>query len=262
MAEAAGLIYEEHGGGNPDPPLVLLHGAGGSRLNWPPLLRRLPGRRTLAPDLPGHGRSLPRDEATIGDYAEEVADWLDAVGVPPAVLVGHSMGSAVALSLALASADRVRGLVLIGAGPRLRVNARLLEATSRPDTFPDAVEKIIAWSFAAQASARLVELARRRMLEVDAESAHRALTSCNAFDAGDRLAEIACPTLILVGDSDRMTPPALSDELAEKIPGARLEVIPGAGHMLMMERPRDVADRLQAFCRTEFPEAGGRPAVT
>lgn len=253
MAEAAGLIHEEHGGGNPDPPLVLLHGAGGSRLNWPPRLRRFPGRWTLAPDLPGHGRSPARAATTIDDYTRDVADWLDAVGVPPAVVAGHSMGSAIALSLALVSPDRVRGLVLIGAGPRLRVNPHLLEATSRVDTFPQAVERIIGWSFAPGAPARLVELARRRMLEVDPDSVNRALTCCHAFEAGDRLGEIACPTLILVGASDRMTPPALSIELAEKIPGARLETIPEAGHMLMLERPAEVAARLRSFYNRHFP---------
>jgi pimeloyl-ACP methyl ester carboxylesterase len=155
------------------------------------------------------------------------------------------MGAAIALTLALESAPA--GLVLIGSGARLRVNPRLLEMTSRPESHGEAVEAIVGWSYAPQAPPRLLELARARLLETDPVSLHRALSACDNFDVSDRLGMITCPTLILVGEHDRMTPPRLSQELVQKIPGARLEMIEAAGHMLMLERPEQVAASLTRF---------------
>lgn len=157
------------------------------------------------------------------------------------------MGSAIALTLAVHSLRGVAGIVLLGSGARLRVNPRLLEAASRPETYRRAVELILGWSFAPEASPRLVELARKRMLETGPGSLHRALAASDAFDLSDSLGQVACPALILVGVHDRMTPPPLSQELAEKIPGARMETIEAAGHMLMLERPEQVASRLERF---------------
>src|SRR3972149_1063444 len=119
MPKVEELNEEEHGGGNQAPPLVFLHGAGGNRLHWPPGIRRLEGVHTYALDLPGHGRSPSAGEATIKDFARRVAPWRGARGVARPVLVGHSMGSAIALTVALGEPQSLARLILIGAGPRL-----------------------------------------------------------------------------------------------------------------------------------------------
>jgi pimeloyl-ACP methyl ester carboxylesterase len=243
------LRYEEHGGGNPDPPLVFIHGAGGSRLHWPPALRRLAGYRTLSIDLPGHGESRPGDEASIDDYARRLAAWRTALIVHRPVLVGHSMGSAIALASTLAEPAAIAGLVLVGAGPRLRVNPALLETVGRPETFSAAVDQILGWSFAAGADPRWIELARARMVEAGPAVLAADLRACDDFDATARLAEIRVPTLIVVGRDDRMTPLRLSEELQAGIAGARLEVIEAAGHMVMLEQPETVAHALQSFLK-------------
>ena len=248
MPQVEELNYEEHGGGTQAPPLVLLHGAGGSRLHWPPGVRRLQGVHTFALDLPGHGKSAAGAEASIEAFAERVADWRRGSAVPGPVLVGHSMGSAIALTVALSEPEALAGLVLMGAGPRLRVNPILLERTARVETFASAVEQILQWSFAPQASPRLVALARRSMLEAGPEVLHRDLQACDAFDLGDRLAEVQAPTLIIVGSQDRMTPPRLSEDLHERISSSRLQTVEDAGHMVMLERPEVVARMLRGFC--------------
>ena len=253
MPQTAGLHYEVHGGGNLGPPLVFVHGAGGSRLHWPLGLRRLAGRHTLAVDLPGHGQSPIGENSGIDGYVRGLADWRTAVPVHRPVLVGHSMGAAIALTAALEEPAALAGLVLVGAGPRLRVNPKLLEGVAQPETFAAAVHQIVLWSFAPEADARMVELARRRMIETGSAVLADDLRACNAFDVTSRLSGIRLPTLIIVGRNDRMTPLGLSEELQQGIAGARLRVVEAAGHMVMLERPAAMATFLQSFLEDVFP---------
>ena len=103
------------------PPLVLVHGAGGTHLLWPAALRRLAETSVYALDLPGHGRSEGSAQPRIDRYAEAVDDFLQTIGLHQAVIAGHSMGGAVALQLGLDYPGRIAGLVLIATGPRLPV---------------------------------------------------------------------------------------------------------------------------------------------
>jgi pimeloyl-ACP methyl ester carboxylesterase len=242
MPIAADLYYhiyegEERPG---SPPVVLIHGAGGSHLYWPAEMRRLPGRAVYALDLPGHGKSPGRGQQSIAGYTQAVADWMEAVELPRAALVGHSMGSAIALSLALNDPEKVDKLILIGGGARLRVAPGLLESTGSQTTFGSAVETINANSFGPDAPPRLVELSIQRMGEVRPTVLHGDLLACDQFDQSDRLEEVQPLTLILCGSEDRMTPVRFSQFLADHISGARLIIFPGAGHMLMLERPAEV----------------------
>ena len=123
MPVAAEIYYSIHADSSGDqrPPVVLIHGAGGTHLFWPSEVRRLAGYRVYSLDLPGHGKSGGRGLQTISAYRQAVCAWLEAVGLHSAVFVGHSMGSAIALTLALDDPEHVLGLGLIGASARLRV---------------------------------------------------------------------------------------------------------------------------------------------
>lgn len=230
------------------PPLVLLHGAAGNHLFWPTELRRLPGRTVLALDLPGHGRSVETGGMQrIAAYAAEVIGCLHALDIPRVILAGHSMGGALALALALSNPELVAGLVLISTAARFQVNSALLAAAS-PTGFSQAVEDICRWSFSSQADPRLVALARQRMTEVRPSVLHGDLLACAEVDFREDLSRLACPTLVLCGSEDRMTPLRQSQYLADAISGARLQVIEGAGHMLMLEQPQPVAQVVGNFC--------------
>src|SRR2546428_3925178 len=119
------LEIDEGGAGSP--AVLFLHRAGGGAQDWTPVLRRLRalerGFRALALDLPGHGRSAAAAEepATLARYARLVAEWADAIALPRAVLVGHSMGCAIAVELALLRPAFVAGLVLVGGALRFRI---------------------------------------------------------------------------------------------------------------------------------------------
>ncbi len=250
MAEAAGLAYERHGGGAPSPerpPLILIHGAGGTRWHWPPEIRRLPGRTVFAIDLPGHGASSGAGHDSIAAYQADIVDWLDALGLERAVWVGHSMGGAVALMAALEAPARVAGLVLVASGARLRVHPAILEKTAEGARFLDAVDEVTGWAFSPQTSGRLVAQARKRMEKNRPETLHGDFVACDAFDVVGRVGQVAAPTLAIVGRDDRLTPEKYARWLEEEVRGARLEVIEAAGHMVMLEQPRAVAQAIERF---------------
>jgi pimeloyl-ACP methyl ester carboxylesterase len=228
-------------------PVVLIHGAGGTHLHWPPEIRRMPGYRIFALDLPGHGKSVGRGYQSISAYAQVVLKWLDEVGIHKAVFIGHSMGSAIATALALDHTTHVMGLVLISGGARLRVAPALLDSVSSPTTFLRAVEMIVSWSFSEKASVKLTELAARRMGETRPSVLHGDFLACDAFDEIQRISQIRKPTLILCGNDDRMTPLRYSQFLAHNIPDAALTSIPDTGHMVMLERPQAVAKAIEDF---------------
>lgn len=248
MPSAAGLYYFAHRAEDlARPPVVLLHGAGGHHLYWPPQVRRLHNERILAVDLPGHGKSAGVGHHSIADYADEVIRFVESLKLSKVVLVGHSMGGAIALQVAIKYPQRVLALGLLGSAARLSVNPTLLRLASDPSKVAETVHTIIENSFAPGTSARLKELAGQRMAESRPSVLYGDLLACNAFDASAEASQVAVPTLILFGDDDRMVPVASGRALRRAIPGARLEMLPDAGHMLMLEQPERVAAFLNEF---------------
>jgi len=229
------------------PPIVLLHGAGGNHLYWPPSVRRLSGYRVYAVDLPGHGKSRGRGQQTIQAYRDCILSWMEEIKLHSAVFIGHSMGSAIVMSLALEQPQHILGLGLVGSGARLKVSKILLETASSPTTFHNAIDTIVSWSFAPQAPEQLKVLAAKRMIEIRYSVLYNDLLACDAFDVSEHVDKIQCPTLVMCGEQDKMTPKRYSQFLADRIPHSNLAVIPDAGHMVMLEQPDIVADSLSAF---------------
>jgi pimeloyl-ACP methyl ester carboxylesterase len=222
-------------------PLILIHGAGGSYLHWPPEIRHHAGGDILAIDLPGHGASSGEGMQSIAAYARVVHQFALDMGLEQVVLAGHSMGSAVALQVSLDHPDRVSGVILVGSGAKLRVHPQLLEYCASAETYPQVVSQVLDWSFSPEVDQKLVNLAGQRMAEVPPGVMLSDFTACNAFDIREQVGEINPPTLIICGEDDRMTPVWFSQYLAGEIEGSRLEVIPGAGHMVMLEKAEIVA---------------------
>jgi pimeloyl-ACP methyl ester carboxylesterase len=248
MPVAAGLYYFAHETGNfSRPSVILIHGAGGNHLYWPPQIRRLHDQSIFAVDLPGHGKSEGVGHHIIDDYVGNVSEFIKALNLNGAVLVGHSMGSAVALQMAIRFPKKVLGLGLVGSGARLRVAPAILQSASDPSTFADAVRMVNESSFAPQANRRLKELAGQRMSEVRPSVLYGDFLACDAFNAMDQISKISVPTLVLCGAEDKMTPLKYSEFLRDGIPSARMEIVPNAGHMVMLEQPDIVAEFLAGF---------------
>jgi pimeloyl-ACP methyl ester carboxylesterase len=174
-----------------------------------------------------------------------------------AVFIGHSMGSAIALQLALSRPRRTLALGLIGGGIRMHVAPELITNTSSPSTFPLAVRAVIDWSFSQQAEARMKDLVAQRMLETRPTVLYGDFLACDAFDIGEQIAKVRAPVLVLCGTEDRMMPPRYSEYMAGHMKNARLHLVDEAGHMTMLEKPAVVAERLQMFVSDIPYQPGG-----
>lgn len=244
---AAGISFTDSAPAAPGLPLVLLHGAGGTHRHWPEELRTLAGRRVLALDLPGHGASPGPSHTTVPGYVRSVVGFLDALGVERAAVAGLSMGGAVALTLALDHPARVAALVLADTGARLRVSPAILAATADPAALATGADDMAASSFGPGASPAL-----RRELADELRAAapgvvHGDFLACDAFDVLARLGELRVPALVVCGTEDRFAPPRYAEYLRDHIAGARLELVPGAGHMAVREAPARVAGAVAVF---------------
>lgn len=227
------------------PGAVLLHGAGGSHLDWPPTLRRLSGVHVYALDLPGHGRSEPPGRYRIEAYADVVSRFLKAIELQRAILIGHSMGGAIAQELALRQVPDLVGLVLMGTGARLRVSEDILRGL-REDP-EKALATILEGYWGDDAPESLKARAHRRLHEVDDEVFYGDFLACDHFDRMDQVQEIRLPTLVISGTVDRMTPLKYGRFLAQQIPDARLKIVEGGNHMMALQKPQEVSAYVDEF---------------
>ena len=224
--------------------LVFLHAAGSSGDEWVQQRLALGGAYEIAtPDLPGHGASKDGPLQSI----EDMSGWIAATqDVARAVIVGHSLGAAV--GIALAASHRLRGLVLVGASPRLDVPEGFLARVSRDPAA--AVERLAASGFASGARAGLVDKASAYLARNDPAVLAADFRAGVAFDATPYLSRIRVPTLVVAGAEDRLTTVEDAEAIARGVRGAELAVIDGAGHMVMLERPREFNERVERFLGT------------
>jgi pimeloyl-ACP methyl ester carboxylesterase len=210
-------------------------------------LRRLPDHEVYALDLPGHGRSGGQGRTEIAAYAEVVREFADALKLPAFVLGGHSMGGAIALEFALRYGGRLAGLILVGTGASLRVAPEIL--TGIQNDIEGTTALLAEWAHGVRFDPNLQRIYLRRLREIDPQVLAGDFLACDAFDRRADVTAITAPALILCGDADRMTPVKYSQFLAEHIAGAQLVIVPGAGHMAMLEpgsRPA-IADAVRQF---------------
>jgi pimeloyl-ACP methyl ester carboxylesterase len=242
------LFYTQHPAGALNRiPVVLIHGAGGSHLSWAAEIRRMPAFQVFALDLPGHGRSGGRGYQNIGDYARVVVNWSMGIGLQNAYYVGHSMGAAITLSIAIQFPELVRGAALLGCGNKLSVAPLLLEETTSSLTYASVVDKIIKWSFYTGAPEKLKSLTAKHMLESRPSVLHSDFVACGRYEVGDKLNSITCPVLVVCGQKDKMVPVSQSRLLAASIQSARLVELQDTGHMMMLEKPQVVCEMLSDF---------------
>ena len=237
--------------GQGDIPLVLLHGVGSDKRVWAPQLDAFAGeRRTVALDYPGYGESAPRPGATLDDFADSCWAALDALGIGRAHLCGLSLGGVVAIAMHAAAPDRCASLVLADSFARhpegQAIHDRSLSAATELGMRGLAQARVGALVAPGTSDAVQAELIDT-MAAIDPAAYERGAKAVWLADQRERVRAIRCPVLILCGSEDRITPPALSEDLKDRLPHATLVEIAGAGHLSNIEQPAIFNRVLGAF---------------
>ena len=225
--------------------LVFIHGAGNTGLVWHYQAEYFADSDAVS--LPGH----PEGNActSVDDYAEWLYRYVQQKGYSQPVLVGHSMGGAVAQMYALKYPTGVKGLVLIGTGARLRVRPDFLE-------FIEAnIDSPATWlkGFVEPSYSRVAPAVRDRvidkMVEVGPAVQLNDFRCCDRFDIMDKVHQIEVPTLVICGTEDDMTPVKYARYFADKIAGSNLVIVEGGSHLVFLEKPDEVNRAIEDFLR-------------
>lgn len=248
------------------PTAVFIHGGQNDHSVWVLQTRYFAhhGFGVLAVDLPGHGRSQGPALATIEDLSDWLCCLLDAAGVSKAVLIGHSMGSLIALESAARAkqSGRIAGIALVGTAYPMKVADALLDAANNDQQ--SAIDMVNIWSHStmspkpsAPGPGFYVQGASRRLMQRIAGQSSAKPTvfytdfaACNAYANGEQAAQaVTCPTLFLLGQRDVMTPPKAAAGLIGAIKQAKVVQVEACGHALMAEQPDAVLEHLFRFAK-------------
>jgi len=226
--------------------ILFIHGAGGGQYTWS--YQKGFFEKEFNPiviELPGHGESEGEGEKEIGRYAEHVYAFQKAVGLQKVFLVGHSMGGAIVQTLGLIHPEVIKGIVLVGTGAKLKVLPMILDGVKAD--FEETVRKITQFSHSRKTPLVFIERGIADMLQCRPEVLYGDFAACDRFDVMKEVEKIDLPTLILCGEDDELTPVKYSQFLHSRIKGSKLEILPNAGHMLMMEAPQTFNEKIAEF---------------
>lgn len=205
-------------------------------------------------DLPGHGGSPGPSLSKIEDMRDAIIETLHSLNIEKPFIVGHSMGGAIALSLALTHPESVKGLILVGTGARLKVMPDFLDGVLKDKE--GTLKLVTEVAFGRNTPAEMKEGGFREMMKCDARTIYNDYYACNHFDVMDSVREIKIPTLAVCAGSDLMTPPKYSEYICSQIKGSRIELIEGIGHMIMLERPVEFNKAIEGFVRNWSAKSG------
>lgn len=238
------VFYGDHPAHPDSLTLLLVHGSASSHTVWPGAFYEIPNVRVMALDLPGHGRSAPPGRRTIAQYAAVVEAFIATLDLKNVVLAGHSMGGAIALTVAHRAAVTLRGLILMGASARMPVHDAVLGGAMNS---LDDVAGFVAANGMGRAVVGMQDEVRHAVLATEPMTVFGDFMACNRFDLRPNLATIDVPTLIIAGELDRMTPLRFSESLAAGLPRANLVTLEGVGHYAMLESTAEVKDLIERF---------------
>lgn len=247
-------------GGKPfkvdQPAMIMVHGSGMDHTVWSMQARYFAyrGFSVLSVDLPGHGRSGGEALPTIEAMGAWILALIEASGASDVALVGHSMGALVVMEAASGGSEKIKALSLLGASQSIPVNPALIEAAQGGKHL--VVENMVEWGVGRPAqigghhspgawvtgsSLRLLEQGDIQVLAAD-------LIACNKYERGlEAAAGVTCPTLVVMGEDDRMTPVKKAAPMVEALSNSQSILLRRAGHMMLIEQPNETLDALADF---------------
>jgi pimeloyl-ACP methyl ester carboxylesterase len=224
-------------------PILFIHGSGSSGESWYYQTRAFPDSH--APSLPGH----PDGEVltTVADCAAWAKSYADEHDMEPLIIAGHSLGGAVALQFALDYPDRVKALIIVGSGAKLRVLPKILDDLQAQCEAPGSVESRYNLDGYEKIDPEVAKIVAQRRAENGPVPRLADLRACDEFDVISRLGEISHPTLCICGTEDVMTPPKYTEFLVKGMPNASSLVLRGATHQVHLEQPEPVNLAMRKF---------------
>jgi len=228
------------------PALVCIHGSADNHHAYDLLLDALPGRRRIAINLPGRAGTDGPPLQSAAEMARFVATLVQSEVEDDFVLVGHSLGGAVAIELALTTTDRLRGLILLATGARLRVHPiilQLFEQAEASGALPPAAPGL----YQPDTDPTLIERVAERRALTPITTGRADWHAADTFDRIAELEQIGAPALIIAGSEDLLTPPKYAEYMASHIPDSQLRMLDGAGHMFLIERADEAAQSIESF---------------
>jgi pimeloyl-ACP methyl ester carboxylesterase len=232
--------------------VLFIHGAGGGQYTWSYQKAFFEKRfNPIIIELPGHGASEGEGEEEIRRYAEHVYSFLKVLALSNVFLVGHSMGGAITQTVALTHPGMVKGIVLVGTGARLKVLPLILNGIKT--SFAETVRKITQFAYSRNTPPEMIDRGITDMMQCRPEVLCGDFLACDRFDIMNEVDKINLPTLIICGNEDELTPVKYSQFLHSRMKGSRLEILPGAGHMVMIESAGIFNEKIGEFITQVSP---------
>jgi pimeloyl-ACP methyl ester carboxylesterase len=231
--------------------ILFIHGAGSNGHTWHRQGEALgKDHSPIALDLPGHGRSAGVEGlSTVNDYADFIAAFLDALKIESAVILGHSMGGAIAMDLALRHSGRIEALILSCTAPKFNLTADRI-AGLRAITMGRAPQAFNTDGYSPTTVKNNFDVVREGWMEqikTDPRVRYTDILACSTVDLRDAIGKIDKPTLVIAGADDTGTTPADAEFIAGKIRGAKCKIIAEAGHFIPRERPDEYNAAIAQF---------------
>ena len=231
-----------------DIPVILLHGSGGSHMAWPSDMRRLPGRRVIAIDLPGHGKSEIAVCHSLRALVGRLKGFLQDMHISQAVLVGHSLGAALALKFTALYPERVKGLMLFSAGNKFLISDDLLDLLRNPGNQDRFIEAFGQLAFEERFPQSLRREILKPLVKIRTSTLLADFLICSRFRAmSDLYYRVGCPVRLVNAANDPICLPASALQLAHLLPYAELTFLPNCGHLLLYEKTTLVSHILCDF---------------
>ena len=233
-------------------PVILLHGAGSNHLTWPASIRRMSGFKVFALDLPGHGNSKGIGFHNIKSYSNAILDFLADAGYNRAFLIGHSMGAAIALQMALDHPENTAGLGLIAAAASFQLQPEFIEHFRSQKSFALGLQTLKNLIAPQKGNRDWYPAFQQASSKTRSSLWYADWRACTLFDIRKQIPGIKVPALVMAGTKDKLVPFADSNYLAKSLPNAKILPFYGHGHMLMLEEPQKTGKAIIEFLHTVY----------